>query len=130
MSSQLEDDFRREQERASGMPKVKGFCPMGCGMTLFLNHDGQVICSKLTCPRPTAVDELLFDAETEHVIDLEEDHFQLQHPLRERLEGALFDCELHVEIAGLDAPPAPPGKYRVIEPAIPHEPLRYMPLDG
>jgi hypothetical protein len=33
---------------------VKGECPKGCGETLILDAEGQVVCSWLQCPDPTA----------------------------------------------------------------------------
>lgn len=38
---------------------VQGFCPAGCGPTLVLGSDHHVICGSDTCPRPTAVADLL-----------------------------------------------------------------------
>lgn len=91
---------------------VAGHCPMGCGETLILGTGGRVTCSLLRCPRPSAVDELLADAETEHVVMLEPNTFSIQHPLRERLDGSLFDCGLHAYLTSLGGPPRQPGRYR------------------
>ena len=33
---------------------VRGYCPLGCGATLFLAAGGCVTCSSLNCPRPDA----------------------------------------------------------------------------
>lgn len=96
-----------------GHPRVAGYCPMGCGRTLFLGSSGHVTCSYLPCPNPTAVDTLLDNAETEHVVLLDANTFTVQHPLRERLAGELWECGLHARIAGLDGPPRTLGKYRV-----------------
>lgn len=92
---------------------VKGYCPMGCGRTLFLASGGYVTCSWHTCPNPSAAADLLLDAETEHVVHLEAKTFSIQHPLRERLNGDLWECGLHARLAALDGPPATPGRYRV-----------------
>lgn len=92
---------------------VQGYCPMGCGQTLFLGHGGHVTCSYGMCPNPGAVDELLADRETEHVVELDARDFAVQHPLRERLGGELFSCSLHAAIAELPGPPEKPGRYRV-----------------
>lgn len=92
---------------------VVGFCPMGCGQTLFLGDDGYVTCSYLECPNPTAVCEVLADGDTRHLIKVEETTFSVQHPLRERLDGKLFDCTVHQQIKALAGPPMPPGLYRV-----------------
>jgi hypothetical protein len=94
--------------------EVAGYCPMGCGRTLFLGASGHVTCSGAHCPRPDAVDVLLGDRETEHVVELGAWGFSVQHPLRERLDGALFGCGLHAAIAEQDGPPEVPGhRYRV-----------------
>lgn len=92
---------------------IAGHCPMGCGQTLIVDGGGQIRCAQLTCPRPTAVDELLADPEAEHVVELGETSFILQHPLRERLDGALMWCDLHARIAARDRAPQPPGRYRL-----------------
>ena len=42
-------------------PKVDGYCPMGCGPTLFLGEGGYVTCSWHACPNPSAVADLLED---------------------------------------------------------------------
>lgn len=92
--------------------KVAGFCPMGCGETLFLGAGGHVTCSLLKCPNPCAADGLLQDRETEHVVSYSEDgRWNAQHPLRERLNGALLDCPIHRALAS--ALPRQPGRYRV-----------------
>ncbi len=93
--------------------RIQGYCPMGCGETLFRAPGGHVTCGYIPCPRPTAADEILGDRETEHVVTLNEYDFNLQHPLRERLDHALLDCTLHAELASSDGPPAALGRYRV-----------------
>lgn len=95
------------------MTDVEGYCPMGCGHTLFLADGGRVTCSHVSCLRPTAVDELLNDRETEHVVDIGERNFTIRHPLRERLDDAFFDCDLHDWLAARNGPPAVLGRYRV-----------------
>lgn len=92
--------------------RVAGYCPMGCGQTLFLGDEDAVTCSYLECPRRTAVDELLADRETEHVVEFRPGDFIVRHPLRERLDDDLMTCELHAHIAGLAGPPVQPGRYR------------------
>lgn len=101
------------------MPKtdnraVTGYCPMGCGRTLFLADGGYVTCSYLHCPRPDAVADLLDDKETAHIAEFSESGFTLRHPLRERLDDALMKCELHEHIARLAGPPVKPGRYRAL----------------
>ena len=93
--------------------KVAGFCPMGCGETLFTGSGGHVTCSYIECPNPCAVDELLAERETEHIVIFDEDDgFVIKHPLRERIEGNLFDCVLLGDLRSMGRPPAKPGRYR------------------
>jgi hypothetical protein len=96
-----------------GHPKVRGFCPMGCGRTLFLGSSGYVTCSLVGCPRPDAVVDLLAEDEPEHVVTFTEDGFTIRHPLRERLDGQLEDCDLHRWCLNLPGPPVALGQYRV-----------------
>lgn len=92
--------------------KVAGFCPMGCGETLQFEPAGNVVCVDDDCPAPYAVHDLLQDRETEHVVSYSADgRWNAQHPLRERLNGALLDCPIHRSLAA--ALPREPGRYRV-----------------
>jgi hypothetical protein len=86
---------------------------MGCGETLFVGSGGYITCSLDRCPNPTAVADLLEHRETEHIVVLNDESFDVQHPLRERLNGDLFRCQIHQRIAALDGPPRRPGRYRV-----------------
>ena len=91
---------------------IQGYCPMGCGATLFLGNGGHVTCSWHACPDPAKADEILSTRESEHIVEIEENRFQVLHPLRERGEE-LFECSIHEQLGDLDGPPAPPGRYRV-----------------
>lgn len=92
---------------------VAGYCPMGCGSTLFLGAGGRITCRHIDCPNPSAVDDLLDDRETEHIVEFGETAFTVRHPLRERLGDALMTCRLHQTIAdGSGGPPIAPGRYR------------------
>ncbi len=73
--------------------RASGYCPMGCGETLFVDANHSIVCSSHECPRPTAVHELLSEP-MEHVVRLHVGTWTVKHPLRERLDGALFDCAL------------------------------------
>lgn len=98
-------------------PRVKGHCPMGCGQTLVVTGSGHIVCFDADCPRPHAVTELLMDVETEHLVEVQEESFAVQHPLRERLDGGLFDCRLFDDILITFGQPADAmdlGRYRVI----------------
>lgn len=110
---------------AAAHPMIVGWCPMGCGTTLFVGSGGHITCSFLGCPRPTAVDELLEERETEHLVQLGETSFTVQHPLRERLDADLWTCDVHRKIEELDGPPRQPGRYRVI--VRPGTPWAWMP---
>jgi len=98
-----------------GFEHVKGYCPMGCGETLFLAFDGYVTCSYVSCPKPDAVSTILENRETEHLVTFKDSNFSILHPLRERaerLDGKLTECELHNYISMLQGPPVKPGVYR------------------
>lgn len=96
-----------------GWPKVAGYCP-ACGTSsLFLGSGGWVTCSLDKCPNPTAAADVLDEPEIEHIVELGEATFSIQHPLRERLNGLLFRCDLHERLSACDGPPAKPGTYRV-----------------
>lgn len=43
---------------------------------------------------------------TGHIVNYRPDGYTLQHPLTERLDGTLFDCDLDQHIQALDGPPA------------------------
>jgi hypothetical protein len=108
---------------------VVGLCPMGCGSTLFRAPEGgHITCGHVGCPRPTAVDELLADGETEHIVMLYAATFTVRHPLRERLDEQLLTCDLHQAIADLDGPPRQPGLYRVV--VRPGTPWEWTAVDG
>ncbi len=100
---------------------VLGHCPMGCGETLYLGTDARITCDFAGCPDSSAVAKILDDPETEHVVVLEEDTFNLKHPLRERVDDELLECEVGKWLNSLDEPPAPLGRYRVVR----HQPDAY-----
>lgn len=94
------------------MAAVQGYCPMGCGPTLIITEGGFVVCSVIRCPRPEAASTILADRETEHVVYLGETDFTVRHPLRERLDDALLQCDLNGYLRGLAGPPRQVGWYR------------------
>ncbi|MFJ8348961.1 DUF6085 family protein [Streptomyces sp. NPDC094153] len=98
----------------TGNLPVAGHCPMGCGETLQRRTtDGAIVCASPACVRPDAVDELLRDRETEHIVQFDPAGFTIRHPLRERLDDDLMRCALHRSIAELLGPPnGEPGRYR------------------
>ena len=93
--------------------EVAGYCPMGCGQTLRLDVDSYVACSSWDCPDPLAVYSILTDPETEHIVTFYAETFTVKHPLRERVDDELLDCELGTYLEGLAGPPVSPGRYRV-----------------
>lgn len=82
--------------------KVKGFCPMGCGETLFLGSGGYVTCSWVKCPRPDAAADILLERESEHIVVLGESTFDIQHPLRER-DALTIDAPVYATSAPVPA---------------------------
>jgi hypothetical protein len=92
---------------------VAGFCPMGCGATLFLASAGMVVCCAPECPRGTAVCEILAENEQGHIVEVDPFNFSMVHPLRERLDQELLDCELSQYLQGLAGPPVQTARYRV-----------------
>ena len=97
------------------MSDVRGYCPMGCGETLFVAEGGWITCSYLHCPNPTALADILDENEPHHIVTLANDTFTIRHPLRERIGNDLEKCGLHAYLAGLDGPPYCLGRYRVFE---------------
>lgn len=94
------------------MSHINGFCPMGCGKTLYLDGP-DIACCNSKCPRDTAAAEILADPQTGHIVELGMRDFSIIHPLRERLDGQLLECELSECLQDLGEPPQPPGRYRV-----------------
>lgn len=94
---------------------VAGYCPMGCGKTLFLADGGYITCSYVHCRQPDAVVDILADPQTEHVVTFYGDGFTVKHPLRERLNDAILSCKLHTFCATLPGPPPQVGIYRVVK---------------
>ncbi len=93
--------------------QVQGYCP-ACGLnSLFLASGGYVTCSRIDCPNPSVVSDILDDRETEHIVTLYTNGFTIRHPLRERLGDAMLDCKLHEQLERRSGPPALPGQYRV-----------------
>jgi hypothetical protein len=92
---------------------ITGFCPMGCGRTLFRATGGHVTCSYEHCPNPVAASIILEDGESEHIVKFGRSTWTVRHPLRERISDQLLEeCQLHEHIAQLNCPPIVPGTYR------------------
>jgi hypothetical protein len=84
---------------------------MGCPSNSLVVEDGAIVCTWRDCPNPGAVTALL-NTDTEHLVDIGETGFDVQHPLRERLDGVLFRCPLTESLLAQSEPPCPPGVYR------------------
>jgi hypothetical protein len=73
---------------------------------------GLIMCLAKDCPDPGAVTQIISDPETCDVVQIDGDGFSILHPLRERLDGGLFDCPVNKALAAMAEPPALPGRYR------------------
>lgn len=93
------------------MIKVNGFCPRGCGETLYL-HQGNVCCSDFHCPEEGAVTKILSDAEVEHIVGFGTSGFTIRHPLRERVNDEILECELGEYLSTFSSSPRELGAYR------------------
>lgn len=90
------------------MPILAGYyCPMGCGKTLTVTPlSGLIVCGVPSCPRSTAVDELLRMRDVvEHRVTFGATGFQVVHPLRERFGDLIARCPLDEHLRHLDGPP-------------------------
>lgn len=85
--------------------KIRGYCPMGCGETLAVRliyvaaideklAPAFIYCTNPLCPKLEAVQEILDDPETEHVVTFNTFMYSMKHPLRERINGELLSCRL------------------------------------
>jgi hypothetical protein len=94
------------------MKQVNGFCPMGCGETLWLDTHGYVTCQNVECERPRAASELLA-LPADHFVTFDDFGFTVEHPMRERVLGTMPKCEVHAALRKLQGPPVPNGRYKV-----------------
>ena len=87
---------------------------MGCGPRLHVMSGGMIMCLAPECPNPGAVTHIISDPETLDVVTFERHHFNVLHPLRERIGGVLLSCPVAAAIAEMDGPPygLPDGRYR------------------
>lgn len=56
-----------------------------------------------------------------HLVDVGETSFTVTHPLTERADGVMHECDLHRWMSEHDGPPAAPGRYVAVR----HEPDAY-----
>jgi len=113
----LAQDFRDHLDE-HGKRRVQGYCPMGCGKTLYLASQGVVECVKPDCLDPVAVTGLLWDSETEHLVHFEDDGWQAKHPMRERLGDKLLRCDIGEAVITMLKFPVKPAIYRVRRSAV------------
>lgn len=92
--------------------RLQGFCPACGSRSLFVGSGGHITCGVIGCPDPCVVDKLLDDSEVDHIVVFGSEGFDIKHPLRERANDELFDCELHEYCHDLGGPPRVPGRYR------------------
>lgn len=96
---------------------LEGFCPVCGNQTLYaeeMRMVNRIICMGDDCPDPHCAQRVLQDAQTDHLVDFSGAGFTIRHPLRERIDDALMDCELHLALMGMPGPPeGRPGKFRV-----------------
>lgn len=93
---------------------VEGRCPSCEKEELALSSSGEIYCVDKACARPKAVTEILKNASTKHIVKLTSYNFSVQHPLIERLEDGVFECELVKELTYSSNPPKPTGVYQVV----------------
>lgn len=92
--------------------RIRGYCPMGCGETLFADDGGHLICSWHECPDPLRLSSILEVNEPDHIVTFTDTGWTIRHPLSERYPAsALEDCDLHRHCERLDGPPVKPGRY-------------------
>lgn len=91
---------------------MAGYCPACGAWSLTRTDDGVLRCMVFECPDRDAAAKILSDPEVHHVVVFTKTGYTIRHPLRERIDDALLDCQLHVA-CGQHGPPDGPGKYRV-----------------
>lgn len=97
---------------------LEGYCPACGSQTLYaeeMRAVNRIICMGDNCPDPHSVHRILEDAETEHVVQFSGAGFTIRHPLRERIDDGLMDCELHLAAMDMPGPPeGRPGRFRAL----------------
>jgi hypothetical protein len=73
---------------------VEGYCPACGSEDLYLSFS-RPTCFKKGCPDSDAAAKILDDPEIEHIVRFQPGCFNVQHPIRERNDGQLLDCEIH-----------------------------------
>lgn len=76
------------------------FCPMGCGQTIDVTSNGFVLCVQPQCPDTHAIAKIFAEDSLKHHVRISPDgHWGAVHPLHERINGNLLDCEVHKGVA-------------------------------
>jgi len=97
---------------------VRGNCP-ACGQSEIYYWDGLLRCEGKGCPNPDAAQLILNNADPSHIFALHDlgrrAYHTIQHPLLERVDGSLFNCQFIKALRySITEPPGfTPGKYRV-----------------
>ena len=70
-------------------------CPMGCGKTIHTSREGLVLCVNPDCPDMRAIGKIM-DGEhiAKHRIKFSRGHWSCVHPIFERIENKLLDCDI------------------------------------
>lgn len=99
------------------MTTIQARCP-ACGEAkLTVTSDGRLRCAHVDCPQPGSLSKLLNEPfPAEHWVHLRPTGFYVMHPLIERVDQTIFDCEIDTELAIMNAPPHPLGTYIVRRP--------------
>lgn len=96
---------------------IDGFCPMCGSQTLYAEEMrvvNRIICIGDDCPDPQATHRILSDSSTDHLVTFTGSGFTIRHPLRERIDDALMDCELHLHLMSMPGPPeGRPGVFQI-----------------
>lgn len=96
--------------------KINGYCPMGCGETLWATLERGIICRNRDCPDATVVSKVLSDPEVGHIAQVGVAGWTLMHPLHERLgeQPEMFTCAVAQWLRSHSEAPADAGTYRVL----------------
>lgn len=98
---------------------LEGHCPTCGNQTLYAEEMrvvNRIICMGDDCPDPHSVHRILQDSQTDHIVHFSGAGFTIRHPLRERIDDALIDCELHLALMGFPGPPeGRSGRFRAFQ---------------
>jgi hypothetical protein len=92
------------------------WCPMGCDAKLvMLTETGLLECPGKNCPDKYAVSKLLTreSATTKHIVTLHTDHWSAKHPLSERIDNKLLNCQIGLAAGAMRHHKMPEGTYEV-----------------